>query len=159
MKTSMKIFMAIIALHWVEHLFQAYQVYVMHMDRACALGFLGMKYPWLIRTESLHFAFAMFTMLGMFFVGKNYFMSYGGTKAWVIGFLWSVWHSIEHTLLFFQAVSHHYLFGHSTPISIIQLIVPRIELHLFYNSIITYYIMKALFNEYRYQRYARAQVI
>lgn len=157
MKLGMKIFMALIALHWVEHLFQAYQVYVMHMNRACALGFLGMRYPWLIRTEILHFGFAMLTMLGMFYVGRKYFASDDAVKAWAIGFIWSIWHMIEHTLLFFQSVSGHYLFGHSAPTSIIQLLIPRIELHLFYNSIITYYIVKALFHEYRYER--RTQVV
>src|SRR5580692_10821586 len=58
-------FVVLLIGHWLEHLFQAWQVYVMHMPRACALGMLGMKYPWLVRTESLHFGFALLTTYGL----------------------------------------------------------------------------------------------
>ena len=61
-------FAVLMIAHWLEHIFQAYQVYAMHMPRACALGMLGMKYPWLIKTEALHFGFAIFTT-----VGSNWF--------------------------------------------------------------------------------------
>lgn len=153
MKYGMKIFGALMIAHWLEHLFQAYQVYVMHMDRACALGMLGMKYPWLIRTESLHFGFALFTFVGIIYAGWHYFESKFATKMWALGLVTAAWHLFEHVLLFSQAVSHSYLFGRSQPISIIQLIVPRIELHLFYNSIITFFILFALVEEYLYRKY------
>lgn len=150
MKYGMKIFGALMIAHWLEHLFQAYQVYVMHMDRSCALGMLGMKYPWLIRTESLHFVFALLTVAGFLYAGWHYFESKFATKLWAFGCLVSIWHSIEHTLLFYQATTHRYLFGAHQPMSIIQLFVPRIELHLFYNSIITLFMVFALIEEKMY---------
>jgi hypothetical protein len=147
MSYKMKIFGLVMIAHWLEHIFQAYQVYVLHMNRECALGMLGMKYPWLIRTESLHFGFAVLTTVGIVWAGWQYFDAPWAMKAWAIGFLASVWHLFEHLLLFIQAVSHHYFFGATQPMSLIQLIVPRIELHLFYNSVVTILLLLALLEE------------
>jgi hypothetical protein len=156
------IFTALMIGHWLEHIFQAYQVYAMHMPRACALGMLGMKYPWLVRTESLHFGFALFTTLGLimlwrvFVTGKvapdsvyclsTFERQWGFTSRpwWITAFFISVWHLFEHSLLFYQAIAHHNFWGSPVPISVIQLIVPRIELHLFYNSLVTFFIAIAM---------------
>jgi hypothetical protein len=46
------------------------------------------------------------------------------------------WHHIEHALLQGQAILDHNLFGSPVPMSIVQLWIPRVELHLFYNSIV-----------------------
>jgi len=146
MNYKMKIFGAIMIAHWLEHLFQAYQVYVLHMDRACALGLLGMKYPWLIRTESLHFGFALLTLTGIWYAGKDYFASLRAAKVWLVAYYAAIWHLFEHLLLFVQAV-----FGVTHPTSLIQLIVPRIELHLFYNSVVTILIVLALIEERMYR--------
>lgn len=151
MKHGMKIFGAVMVAHWLEHLFQAYQVYILHVHRECALGLLGMKYPWLVRTESLHFVFALLTWLGMIYAGWFYFESRTAVKIWVIGLIAAAWHLFEHMLLFEQAIRHRFLFGATQPISIIQLFVPRIELHLFYNSIITLLVLLALWEERLYQ--------
>lgn len=142
MKNGMKLFIGLMAAHWLEHLFQAYQVYVMHLPRACALGMLGMKFPWLVRTESLHFLFAVLTTVMLVklkegFEGLAYFL-------WDLALSISLWHLLEHSLLFYQAVTGHFLFGQSQPTSILQLGFPRIELHLFYNSIVTIPAMLAI---------------
>lgn len=151
MKYGMKIFGAIMVAHWLEHLFQAYQVYVLHMSRACSLGLLGMKYPWLIRTESLHLAFAWLTFMMFYFAGVGYFSSKFAIKMWIAGWAAAFFHLVEHSLLFAQAVSHHYLFGATQPTSLLQLLVPRIELHLFYNSVITILMLLSLESEWSYQ--------
>jgi len=39
-------------------------------------------------------------------------------------------------LLIGQATFHHNLFGSPVPASILQLVVPRVELHLFYNTVV-----------------------
>jgi hypothetical protein len=151
MKYGMKIFGTIMIVHWLEHLFQAYQVYVLHMNRTCALGMLGMKYPWLIRTESLHFVFALLTFAGMIYAGRHYFESEFAGKTWVLGLFAAAWHGFEHLVLFLQAATHTYFFDRTEPTTIIQLVVPRIELHLFYNSIITILALTALAKEYLYR--------
>jgi hypothetical protein len=35
-----------------------------------------------------------------------------------------------------QATMHHNFWGKPVPVSILQLVVPRVELHLFYNSVV-----------------------
>ena len=46
------------------------------------------------------------------------------------------WHHIEHALLQAQVITGHTLFGAAAPTSIVQLWIPRLELHLFYNSVV-----------------------
>ena len=51
--------------------------------------------------------------------------------------LWlQVWHHFEHALLLGQALFQVNLFGSPTPVSILQLAFPRMELHLFYNAVV-----------------------
>jgi hypothetical protein len=47
-----------------------------------------------------------------------------------------IWHHIEHLLLITQATLHHNLYGRPVPMSVLQFFFPRVELHLFYNSIV-----------------------
>lgn len=147
-KLTIWAFALLMIAHWLEHAFQAWQVYVMHMPRACALGMLGMKYPWLIKTESLHFGFAVFTTIGLLMLWNlftksadwmdnvNPVIAPPTASWWKAATYISIWHLFEHTLLFAQALTHPW-FGKAVPTSIIQLVVPRIELHLFYNSLVT----------------------
>jgi hypothetical protein len=46
------------------------------------------------------------------------------------------WHHVEHALLQGQAILGHNLFNSPVPISIAQLWIPRVELHLLYNSLV-----------------------
>ena len=120
--------------NWIEHIVQAYQVFVLHWPRPMAMGFLGMYYPWLMRTETLHYGFAVVMLTGLWvlregFTGRSH-------TWWMVAFWIQFWHHIEHGLLFYQALSHHYLFGGTVPTSIGQIWIPRVELHLFYNFIV-----------------------
>lgn len=48
--------------------------------------------------------------------------------------LWiQIWHHFEHLLLLVQAQSGANLLGRPVPTSVAQIILPRVELHLFYN--------------------------
>ena len=42
------IYLAIVILHWTEHLFQAAQIWILGMPRPQALGALGYVFPWLV---------------------------------------------------------------------------------------------------------------
>jgi len=147
-------FAVLMIAHWLEHIFQAYQVYAMHMPRACALGMLGMKYPWLIKTEALHFGFAIFTTVGLLMLWHVYvtgkvasdqiFIMPRTAPSWIAATYISIWHLFEHTLLFAQAMTHPW-FGKAVPTSLIQLLIPRIELHLFYNSMVTVPIIMSMY--------------
>ena len=54
---ALQVLMVIVLFHWVEHLVQAYQVWGLHWSRAMSMGLLGMYYPWLMKTEVLHYGF------------------------------------------------------------------------------------------------------
>jgi len=133
-KAALQVFMGVVLFHWVEHFVQAYQAFVLHWPRPMAMGLLGMYFPWLMKTEVFHYGFAVVMLAGLWFLRTGFT---GRSRTW-----WNValgiqfWHHIEHGLLFYQALSHHNLFGGSVPTSIAQIWFPRIELHLFYNTIV-----------------------
>lgn len=131
---ALQIFMAIVLFHWVEHIVQAYQVFLLHWPRQMAMGLLGMYYPWLMRTETLHYGFAVVMLAGLWVLRKGF--TGRSHTWWMVAFWIQFWHHIEHGLLFYQALSGNFLFGGTVPTSIGQIWVPRIELHLFYNFIV-----------------------
>jgi hypothetical protein len=56
---------------------------------------------------------------------------------WGIALAIQFWHHIEHLLLFIQVqVVGQNFFGAAVPTSVAQIVFPRVELHLFYNSIV-----------------------
>lgn len=54
----------------------------------------------------------------------------------MLSFAIQFWHHIEHFLLQIQAIAHVNFWGSPVPVSILQLFFPRVELHLFYNTIV-----------------------
>ena len=133
-RPALQVFMVIVLFHWLEHLVQAYQFYVMHWSRQMSMGLLGMYYPWLMKTETLHYGFAVVMLIGLWILRKGFV----GTSRtwWMVSFWIQFWHHFEHFLLFYQANTHHYFFGGSVPTSIGQIWIPRIELHLMYNTLV-----------------------
>ncbi|HKR09266.1 MAG TPA: hypothetical protein VJS39_08765 [Gemmatimonadaceae bacterium] len=133
-KRALLSFLTIVLFHWAEHLVQAYQFYVLHWSRQMSMGLLGMYYPWLMKTETLHYGFAVVMLVGLWILRKGF----TGTSHtwWMISFWIQFWHHFEHFLLFYQANTHHYFFGGSVPTSIGQIWIPRIELHLIYNTLV-----------------------
>jgi hypothetical protein len=163
-KYALWIYTTIILLHWGEHLTQAFQVYVLDWPLKQSFGMLGMVWPELVKTEGLHYFYALF-MLAVFwflrkgFVGRSYYW-------WMAAFWIQFWHHIEHALLQYQVLAGHNFFGAPAPISIIQMLgfiegdasngfggllagppvhpvsmlllgVRRLEVHLIYNAIVT----------------------
>jgi hypothetical protein len=127
-------FAAIVLAHWAEHLVQAWQVFVLHMPRPEARGLLGQFFPWLVKSEALHYGYALVMLVGIWVLRKG-FVGRSHTW-WMIAFWIQFWHHVEHLLLQIQAITHHNFFGAPVPTSIVQLWIPRVELHLFYNTIV-----------------------
>ncbi len=127
-------FMVIVLAHWGEHLVQAYQIYVMGWPRPRAGGILGLWYPWLVSSEVLHYSYALVMLAGIWFLRKGF--TGLSRKWWTIALLIQFWHHIEHLLLIGQAVFHHNLWNKPVPFSVLQLVIPRVELHLFYNGVV-----------------------
>ena len=131
---ALQLFMVVVLAHWAEHLAQALQVYVLGWPVPEARGVLGLWYPWLVKSETLHYGYALVMLVGLWilrsgFVGRAY-------TWWMVAFWIQFWHHIEHALLQGQALVGQNLFNSPVPVSMAQLVVPRLELHLFYNSIV-----------------------
>ena len=131
---AMQVFLFIVLAHWAEHLAQAFQIYALGWPAPDARGVLGLWYPWLVKSETLHYGYAIVMLIGLFILRPGFV---GPARTW-----WSIalgiqfWHHIEHALLQGQAIVGKNLFDSPVPMSIAQLWIPRVELHLFYNSIV-----------------------
>src|SRR5215475_12823162 len=134
-ETALRVFMVIVLAHWGEHLFQAVQIYVLGWPVPKALGMLGLFYPWLVKSEVMHYGYALVMLIGLW-VFRPGFTGVKDRRWWTIALVIQFWHHIEHLLLISQATIGHNLFGRPVPTSILQLWMPRVELHLFYNSIV-----------------------
>ncbi|SFP09280.1 hypothetical protein SAMN05421810_101931 [Amycolatopsis arida] len=127
-------FAVLVLAHWAEHIAQAVQVYLLGWPVPEALGVLGLWLPWVVTSEWLHYSYAI-GMLVCFVVLRHGFV--GRAASWWRAALWiQFWHHLEHLLLLLQAVTGTYLLGFDKPTSIVQLVIPRVELHLFYNTIV-----------------------
>jgi hypothetical protein len=131
---ALQLFMVIVLAHWGEHLVQAYQIWVLHWPRPMANGILGLWYPWLIKSETLHYGYAVVMLAGIWVLRAGF--SGRAKRWWTVALVIQFWHHIEHLLLISQATLHHNLFGKAVPFSVLQLVFPRVELHLFYNSVV-----------------------
>jgi len=128
------LFGIVVLAHWAEHLAQAYQIWGMGWTPAQSRGVLGMPFPWLVTSEWMHYGYALVMLIGLFLLRSGFT---GRSRTWwTVALAIQFWHHIEHLLLLIQAQTGHHLLGMAKPTSILQLIVPRVELHLFYNSIV-----------------------
>lgn len=133
-KPALQIFMVIVLGHWAEHLAQAIQIYFLHWPVPESRGVLGLWFPWLIKSESLHYGYAVVMLIGLWVLRKGFQgLSH---KWWMISLGIQFWHHIEHALLLGQAIAGRNLFGAPVPTSLVQLVIPRVELHLFYNTVV-----------------------
>jgi hypothetical protein len=127
--------MGIVVLHWMEHLFQAAQIWILELPRPEALGALGYLFPWLVKSEVMHFGYALIMLIGLIVLRPGF---QGAARTWwTISLAIQTWHFVEHSLLQIQAIVGSNLFGSPVPTSILQnLGVPRPELHLIYNAVV-----------------------
>ena len=153
-KLSLNVFLVIVLAHWGEHLVQAFQIWGLGWPRPKARGVLGMPFPWLVSAEWLHYAYAIVMLVG-FVVLRHGF--HGRSRSWwnaALGI--QVWHHFEHLLLLLQALTGLYLLGRPVPTSIAQLLLPRVELHLFYNAVVFVPMVYAMYLHLRPTRAERA---
>jgi hypothetical protein len=134
---ALRVFMAVVLTRWAEHLLQAFQIYVLGWPVPEARGLLGYFYPWLIKSEALHYGYAIVMLVGLDCRCAEVSLPAAATgKWWTVALSIQFFHHIEHLLLLIQAQSGHNLAGRPVPTSLVQFFVPRVELHLFYNTIV-----------------------
>ena len=132
---ALRIFMVIVLAHWAEHLTQAFQIYALGWPVPESRGVLGQFFPWIIKSETLHYGYALVMLAGLFALRQGF----TGTlerRWWTIALAIQFFHHIEHGILQVQWLVGQNLFDRPVPTSIVQLWVPRVELHLFYNTIV-----------------------
>ena len=133
-RAALNFYLFIVIAHWAEHLVQAYQIWVLGTPRPKAGGVLGQAFPWLVAQEWLHYGYAIVMLIGLFLLRPGFV---GRAKTWwTMALALQFWHHIEHLLLLIQVQIGVNFFGASAPTSIAQLVIARVELHLFYNSIV-----------------------
>jgi hypothetical protein len=142
--------------HWAEHITQAIQIYALGWPVAKAGGVLGLAFPWLVTSEWLHYGYALVMLIGLIMLRPGFV---GRSLSWWSAALWiQVWHHFEHLLLLVQASTGAYLLGRPQPTSIVQLVFPRVELHLFYNTIVTIPMVVAVVYHLRPRAQERSQL-
>ena len=137
-------FMVIVLGHWAEHLLQAFQIYGLGWPVPQARGALGYFFPYLVTSEMLHYGYAVVMLIGLWIL-RSGFTGENDRTWWTIALSIQFFHHIEHFLLQSQYLLGHNLFGRPVPTSILQLWVPRVELHLFYNTIVFIPMMIAMY--------------
>lgn len=129
----MRLFIAIVIFHFFEHVTQLIQLYVLHWSRPDCLGILGMWYPALMRSESLHLAYAVYMLCGLYAFKRKV-----NHHWWSYATHLQEYHLTEHVLLMTQL-----LVGYK-PTGIGGLWFPRIELHFVYNLMVLLPMLMAL---------------
>lgn len=132
---ALRIFTAIVLAHWAEHLLQAFQIYALGWPVPESRGLLGQFFPWLVTSEALHYVYALVMLAGLWLL-RSGFRGATDRRWWTIALAIQFFHHFEHALLQTQAILGDNIFGRPVPTSLIQLWVPRVELHLFYNTIV-----------------------
>lgn len=133
-RVALTVFLAVVLAHWAEHLAQAFQIWVLGWPVPEARGVLGLLFPWLVTSEVMHYGYALLMLVGLLLLRRGF---QGQARTWwnvALGI--QVWHHFEHLILLVQAQSGMFLMGRGVPTSLIQLLIPRVELHLFYNTIV-----------------------
>ena len=142
---ALQVFMVIVLAHWAEHLLQAFQIYALGWPVPEARGALGHFFPWLVKSELLHYGYALVMLIALFTL-RSGFTGATDRRWWTIALAIQFWHHIEHALLQTQAILGQSFFGSPVPTSIAQLWFPRVELHLFYNTIVFIPMMIAMYH-------------
>ena len=128
------LYMVVVFAHWLEHIVQAYQVFVAGWARPDAGGALGLWFPALASSEVLHFAYNLALLAGLWLLRPAF---RGRSRLfWNISLAIQGWHFFEHLLLQLQWLTGTYLFGASVQTGILQLWIPRVELHFLYNTVV-----------------------
>jgi hypothetical protein len=143
-ETALRVFMVIVLAHWAEHLLQAFQIYALGWPVPQARGALGYFFPFLVASETLHYGYALVMVAGLWMLRPG-FTGIEDRRWWTIALAIQFFHHIEHFLLQGQYLLGQNLLGRPVPTSILQLWVPRVELHLFYNTIVFIPMMVAMY--------------
>jgi hypothetical protein len=131
---ALNVFLAITLAHWAEHVVQAIQIWALDRPVPESRGVFGAWFPWLVSSEALHYGYALVMLAGLWLLRPGF--TGRARMWWTVALGIQVWHHLEHLILLAQAQSDVHLLGRDVPTSVVQLLFPRVELHLFYNAVV-----------------------
>src|SRR5687767_6778908 len=134
-ETALRVFVVIVLAHWAEHLLQAFQIYGLGWSVPEARGLAGYFFPFLVSSELMHYGYAVVMLAGLWILRPG-FRGLEDRRWWNIALAIQFFHHVEHLLLQGQYLLGQNLFDRPVPTSLLQLWVPRVELHLFYNTVV-----------------------
>ena len=135
-RTALLAFLFISLAHFAEHIAQLTQIYILGWPKPDARGIIGIPFPWLIKSEWLHYGYAVVMLIGLIILRPGF--QGRARRWWTAALVIQIWHWFEHLLLLSQAMFGWHLLGRAEPTSIVQLFIPRVELHFFYNTVVLY---------------------
>nr|WP_237683475.1 hypothetical protein [Nocardiopsis sinuspersici] len=131
---SLKIYTVVVVAHWAEHIAQAIQIYVLDWPVQQARGILGIPFPGLVTSEWMHYGYAAIMLIGFLLLLPGF--SGRSRVWWSAALLLQIWHHFEHLILLVQVMNGVNIGGGAAPTSLVQMLIPRVELHLFYNTVV-----------------------
>jgi len=92
-------------------------------------------FPSMVRSEVLEYAYALLVLVGISMLRPAF--SGAARQWWLLALGLQLWHYCEHFLVVMQVGTGWRLAGEPMPTSILQLLAPRVDMHEFYNAIVT----------------------
>jgi hypothetical protein len=135
-RRAVAIYLIVVFGHFSEHLVQLAQILLFDVPLRQAGGLLGSWLPDLARSEVLHTGYNSLQLTGLILLLPG-FAGRGAARAlWIVALIAQSWHFTEHALLQIQFLTGSYLFDASTQTSLLELFLPRIQLHFAYNLLV-----------------------
>jgi hypothetical protein len=131
-RTALLVFTGIVLAHAAEHVVQAVQIWALGWTDQEARGVLGLWFPSLVTSEALHYGYALVMLAGLVLLRPGF--TGRARDWWTLALGIQVWHHFEHLILLIQAQTDVHLLGREVPTSVLQLFLPRVELHDAYNA-------------------------
>jgi hypothetical protein len=131
-RTALLVFTGIVLAHAAEHVVQAVQIWALGWTDQEARGVLGLWFPSLVTSEALHYGYAIVMLAGLALLRPGF--TGRARDWWTLALGIQVWHHFEHLILLIQAHTGAHLLGRDVPTSVLQLFIPRVELHDAYNA-------------------------
>jgi hypothetical protein len=131
---ALTLFMTLVVTHAAEHILQVIQVFVLDWSRPDAGGVLGLWLPELARAELLHTGYNLFQVFGLAVLRHGF--SGQARTWWTVAIIVQAWHFFEHVQIQTQYYVGWHLWGGPKPGSILEFLMPRIELHFIYNMVV-----------------------
>jgi hypothetical protein len=136
-RLALTIYLLLVASHFAEHAAQILQVYVLDVPRPRAGGLLGLLLPGLVMAEVLHTTWNSLQLTGLILLAPGTMARGRLARAlWLVAIALQTWHWFEHAVIQLQYVTGIYLYGAAKQMSILERLLPRIELHFAYNLMV-----------------------